>query len=277
MLPSDGGFVGRYNLRSGWSSSYPETTGYIIPTLLRLADTLGDDDYFKRAERAIEFLLSVQLPSGAFPGAEIAENRTNPSPFNTGQIMHGLQAWTKRTGDERCRTALFRAGRWLCEIQDPSGAWLKFFYQELATTYSAHLTCWLAEAGEFLSDEPMLQASSRHLAWVMRALRCGALVVQPVRLQRRGPCRKSLGDAHHRLYDLGRAAHGGSREVGGGQSRRRERCLRRAAPAGAVEAAAGHSRSSLEAAGEVHLPDRQRADGADLAAHVYRATATRAC
>ena len=146
----DGGFVGRYNLRSGWSSSYPETTGYIIPTLLRLADTLGDDDYLKRAERAIEFLLSVQLPSGAFPGAEIAENRTNPSPFNTGQIMHGLQAWAKRTGDERCRTALFRAGRWLCEIQDPSGAWLKFFYQELATDYSAHLTCWLAEAGEFL-------------------------------------------------------------------------------------------------------------------------------
>ena len=165
---NDGGFVGRYNLRTGWSSSYPETTGYIIPTLLRLADTLGDDEYLRRAERAIEFLLSVQLPSGAFPGAEIAENSTNPSPFNTGQIMHGLQAWTKRTGDERCRTALFRAGRWLCEIQDPSGAWLKFFYQELATDYSAHLTCWLAEAGEFLGDEPMLQASSKHLAWVLR-------------------------------------------------------------------------------------------------------------
>ena len=164
---ADGGFVGRYNLRTGWSSSYPETTGYIIPTLLRLADTLGDDDYLKRAERAIDFLLSVQLSSGAFPGAEIAENRTNPSPFNTGQIMHGLQAWAQRTGDERCRTALFRAGRWLCEIQDPSGAWLKFFYQELATDYSAHLTCWLAEAGEFLGDEPMLQASSKHLAWVL--------------------------------------------------------------------------------------------------------------
>jgi folate-dependent phosphoribosylglycinamide formyltransferase PurN len=165
---NDGGFVGRYNLRTGWSSSYPETTGYLIPTLLRLADTLGDDDYLKRAERAIDFLLSIQLPSGAFPGAEIAENRTNPSPFNTGQIMHGLQAWTQQTGDERCRKALFHAGRWLCEIQDPSGAWLKFFYQELATDYSAHLTCWLAEAGKFLGDQPMLQASSKHLAWVLQ-------------------------------------------------------------------------------------------------------------
>jgi formyl transferase-like protein/prenyltransferase/squalene oxidase-like repeat protein len=164
----DGGFVGRYNLRSGWSSSYPETTGYIVPTLLRLADALGDDEYLKRAERAIDFLLSVQLPSGAFPGAEIAENSSNPSPFNTGQIMNGLQAWAKRTGDERCHTALFRAGRWLCEVQDPSGAWLKYYYQELATTYSAHLTCWLAEAGDFLADEPMLEASRKHLAWCLR-------------------------------------------------------------------------------------------------------------
>lgn len=164
----DGGFIGRYNLKTGWSSSYPETTGYIIPTLLSLADELHDDDYVKRAQRAIDFLLSVQLPNGAFPGAEIAENSTSPSPFNTAQIMHGLQTWTERTGDERTRTALQRAGNWLCEVQDPSGAWRKYFYLDVVTTYSAHLTCWLAEAGAFLGDERMLDASRRHLAWVLQ-------------------------------------------------------------------------------------------------------------
>ncbi len=163
----DGGFVGRYYLKSGWSSSYPETTGYIIPTLLKLADELHEEAYLRRAQRAIDFLLSVQLPNGAFPGAEIEENSTEPSPFNTAQIMHGLQSWAERTGDERCRTALYRAGDWLCQVQDASGAWRKFFYQDLATTYSAHLTCWLAEGGAFLSDERMLQAASRHLAWVL--------------------------------------------------------------------------------------------------------------
>jgi folate-dependent phosphoribosylglycinamide formyltransferase PurN len=165
---SDGGFVGRYNLRTGWSSSYPETTGYIIPTLLKLADELHDEEFLTRAQRAIDFLLSLQLPNGAFPGAEIAENSTNPSPFNTAQIMHGLQSWAERTQDERCRTALQRAGNWLCEIQDPSGAWRKFFYLDLVTTYSVHLTCWLAEAGAFLGDDRMLEASSRHLAWLLQ-------------------------------------------------------------------------------------------------------------
>jgi len=38
----DGGVAGRYHLRRGWSSSYPETTGYAIPTLLRLAKYRSD-------------------------------------------------------------------------------------------------------------------------------------------------------------------------------------------------------------------------------------------
>jgi len=164
----DGGFAGRYNLRTGWSSSYPETTGYIIPTLLRLADTLQDEDYRTRARRAVDFLLSIQLSCGGFPGMEIADNTTQPSPFNTAQIMHGLQGWAERTGDERCRSALRHAGNWLCDIQDASGAWRKYFYLDLATTYSAHLTCWLAEAGAFLNDQRMLEAASRHLRWVLQ-------------------------------------------------------------------------------------------------------------
>src|SRR5262245_38916208 len=38
----DGGVSGRFLLKSGWTSSYPETTGYIIPTFLALATVLGD-------------------------------------------------------------------------------------------------------------------------------------------------------------------------------------------------------------------------------------------
>ncbi len=33
----DGGVAGRYRLGTGWTSSYPETTGYLIPTFLALA------------------------------------------------------------------------------------------------------------------------------------------------------------------------------------------------------------------------------------------------
>src|SRR5262252_8480177 len=82
---SDGGIAGRYRLNRGWTSSYPETTGYIVPTFLALSRALPGAGFHQRAERAVRFLLSVQLPDGAFPGLEIADNRTAPSPFNTAQ------------------------------------------------------------------------------------------------------------------------------------------------------------------------------------------------
>ncbi|MEO0478455.1 MAG: formyltransferase family protein [Planctomycetota bacterium] len=163
----DGGFVGRYRLDRGWTSSYPETTGYIVPTMLRLARETGETRYRERAEKAIEFLLELQLENGAFPGAEVAENADNPSPFNTGQILHGLTAWHKETGCERTLAAAKRAADWLCSVQDSDGAFRKHFYYDVATAYAAHLTCWLAEFGEHTGDENALKCVGRHLDWVL--------------------------------------------------------------------------------------------------------------
>ena len=97
-VTADGGVSGRYSLRNGWSSSYPETTGYIIPTFLALAGHV-DTNFYERAGRCASFLRSIQLADGAFPGGELHENRTRPSVFNTAQILHGLVAWHSATGD----------------------------------------------------------------------------------------------------------------------------------------------------------------------------------
>ncbi len=53
---SDGGVCGMYHLSTGWSSSYPETTGYIIPTFLDLAKELKNQRFVERAKRAVDFL-----------------------------------------------------------------------------------------------------------------------------------------------------------------------------------------------------------------------------
>jgi len=163
----DGGFSGRYMLRSGWSSSYPETTGYIIPTLLALAEAWAEPVWRERAERAVRFLLGLQLESGAFPGAEVAENRTAPSPFNTAQILTGLVAWHAAAGEAEVAEAARRAVRWLISVQDADGAFRQHFYNGVASTYSAHLSCWLAEYGARMDDPEALEAAARHLDWVL--------------------------------------------------------------------------------------------------------------
>jgi hypothetical protein len=164
---SDGGVAGRYQLDRGWTSSYPETTGYIVPTFLALSRALPQGGFRKRAERAVQFLLSVQLPDGGFPGLEIANNRDTPSAFNTGQIIHGLTAWHRETGDGEVRLAAHRAVQWLLSIQDADGAFRWYTYKNIAGTYSAYLACWLAEWGKCSGDPAALTAAGRHLDWTL--------------------------------------------------------------------------------------------------------------
>jgi folate-dependent phosphoribosylglycinamide formyltransferase PurN len=164
----DGGIAGRYTLANGWTSSYPETTGYIIPTLLQLAEFLGDNQYVERTRKCVSFLLSVQLENGAFPGLEIAENRTVPSIFNSAQIICGLLAWYKATNDDSALNSAIRAADWVVSQQDADGGWRKHIYGSVRDyTYMAHAACWIAELGEFLGNIVYLNAAQRHLEWVL--------------------------------------------------------------------------------------------------------------
>ena len=64
----DGGIAAYYSLLTGYSESYPEVTGYIVPTLYDLGRETGDERSAVAAERATRWLLALQMPSGAFPG-----------------------------------------------------------------------------------------------------------------------------------------------------------------------------------------------------------------
>jgi folate-dependent phosphoribosylglycinamide formyltransferase PurN len=163
----DGGIMGRYGLGTGWTSSYPETTGYSIPTLLNLGSVTGNNEWIERAYRAVDFLLRVQLPEGGFPGGEIGENRTDPSIFNTAQIICGLTAWYRRTSDEKALTAALRAGTWMAAAQEADGSWRRWIYGTAPYTYMAYAAGWLAELGSLAGDPSLLHAGARHLEWVM--------------------------------------------------------------------------------------------------------------
>lgn len=166
-ITADGGVSGRYSLHGGWSSSYPETTGYILPTFLALWKHFDEERFKGRARKCLEFLLPLQLPNGAFPGGEVAHNKTEPSPFNTAQILHGLVAWHRFTDDAHVLEAAKRAGDWLLSVQDEDGAFRRHFYLDVTATYSTHLSCWLAELGDHTGDVRYLDGARRHLDWAL--------------------------------------------------------------------------------------------------------------
>jgi hypothetical protein len=110
---SDGGVARHYSLVHGWASSYPETTGYIVPTFLAYAERAGDERYAERARRMIDWLVSIQLPNGGFQGGVVGARPVVPVTFNTGQVLLGLAAGVRRFGDYH--EPMRKAADWLVE------------------------------------------------------------------------------------------------------------------------------------------------------------------
>ena len=110
----------------GWQLPYPETTGYIIETLFQYADHHGDQSLNDYAFRCADWLMGLQLESGAFPGGY--RDYTQPSVFNTGQIVIGmLKAYEKNQNPDYYKT-FQKATQWLVDVLEPDGSWLQAGY-----------------------------------------------------------------------------------------------------------------------------------------------------
>lgn len=167
----DGGIAAYYSLLTGYSASYPEVTGYLIPTLYDFAQSTGDHSATAAAERATEWLLSLQLNNGAFP-AGLRDSGEAPSVFNTGQILQGLvRAWSE-TGRSDIRNAALAAGDWLLSVQGANGAWSgPEAYQCQPHTYYTMVAWALAQLAEISGDEKYGLAAERNMDWALAQLR----------------------------------------------------------------------------------------------------------
>ncbi len=170
---ADGGFARHWSWMGGWAPIYPETTGYIIPTLLDQARRRRNDELRERARRALDWLVSIQMPSGAFPGGLIGQQPVAPVAFNTGQILMGLAAGVRVFG-ARYEDPMHQAARWLVEIQDPDGAWSRCsspFALPGARAYDTHISWGLAEAAKVSGERAYAEAVRRNLQWAARLQR----------------------------------------------------------------------------------------------------------
>lgn len=165
----DGGIAAYYSFLTGYSDSYPEVTGYIIPTLYDFARMTGDAASISAAERATGWLYSLQMPSGAFPaGLHNSTAATQPSVFNTGQILQGLvRAYIETRSPESLRRAE-AAGDWLASVQGPDGAWSGAgAYQGQAHTYYSMVAWALAELAAESGARRHAETADKNIDWVL--------------------------------------------------------------------------------------------------------------
>lgn len=166
---NDNGVARDFSLISGWNSSYPETTGYIIPTFLRLARLRNDDELRSRAKRMLDWLVSIQFADGGFQGSVIGALPEVPVTFNTGQILLGLAAGTREFGEEY-REPMRRAANWLVSTQDVDGCWRRHrspFAEATDKAYETHVSWGLLEAASVDGDERFANAAISNINWAL--------------------------------------------------------------------------------------------------------------
>jgi hypothetical protein len=164
----DGGVARDYSLLRGWAASYPETTGYIIPTFLAVARRTGNAALAARARRMADWLVGIQMPGGAFQGGKIDSRPVVPVTFNTGQILLGLAAMQAEVGGYG--EAMRRAADWLVETQDADGCWRRYptpFAISGEKEYETHVAWGLFEADRVEPGHGYGAAGLANVRWAL--------------------------------------------------------------------------------------------------------------
>lgn len=167
----DDGVAANYDAKEKrWAASYPETTGYIIPTLYRYAELTGRSEFNERATRMAAWESDIQFADGGIQAGPINADKVVPTIFNTGQVLFGWAAAWQQTGDERFKTSLRNAADWLVEAQDKDGAWRRYaspFAAHTINTYNTRVAFGLALAGQMLDESRYAQAAQANVEWAL--------------------------------------------------------------------------------------------------------------
>ena len=167
-ISADGGVARDYSLITGWSTSYPETTGYIVPTMLDYAAITGDQGVRDRARRMIDWLVGIQLEEGGLQGGRIDARPVVPVTFNTGQMLFGLAASVAAFGDYL--EPMRRAADWLMATQDADGCWRRHatpFAGAGEKAYETHVAWGLLEADRLEPDRGYGAAALANVSWAL--------------------------------------------------------------------------------------------------------------
>ena len=155
----------KYGTIAGWQASYPETTGYIIPTLFIIAKYLNNNSFFERAVKMANWEIDIQLPSGAVMGG-VVTTKPAPAVFNTGQVIFGWLAAYKQTNKSKYIKAAIKAGDYLLSVQASNGSWQKGnskFALTEATIYNTRVAWALIELGLEVKEEKYILSGKKNI------------------------------------------------------------------------------------------------------------------
>lgn len=208
-VTGNGGVAQTYLVKSHrWAPSYPETTGYIIPTFYRYAALTDDDDARARARRMADWEIEIQHPTGGVLAGALGDS-DQPTVFNTGQVIFGWVRAFEKEQDERYRVAAVRAADWLVDIMDDDGCWRKFgspMTGKQINTYNTRSAWGLARVFDITGDKRYLDAAIKNAEWAMTQRNDVGWLAQNCLQDSSQPFTHTIAYAMRGLLEIGSAA-----------------------------------------------------------------------
>jgi len=208
-VTGNGGVAQTFLVKSRrWAPSYPETTGYIIPTFYRYAALAGDDDARQRARRMADWEIDIQHPTGGVLAGALGDS-DQPTVFNTGQVIFGWVRAYEEEKDERYRAAAVRAADWLIDIMDDDGCWRQFgspMTGKQINTYNTRSAWSLARVFDITGEQRYLDAAVKNAEWAMTQRNADGWLAQNCLQDNVQPFTHTIAYAMRGLLEIGAAA-----------------------------------------------------------------------
>jgi hypothetical protein len=157
-----------YSLLKGWAAAFPETSGYLIGTLIAYGLPRGRDDLLVRARELADWEIEVQEDDGGIMQGLFTRGPRHSIAFNTGMVMHGwLDLWKAEGGDKYLEAAA-RGGEFLVNNQAADGSWTgNVSYRQIPHTYKSRVSWALLRLADAAGDDRFRQTARANLDWVL--------------------------------------------------------------------------------------------------------------
>lgn len=155
-----------YTFGLGWRPPYPETSGYIIRTLVAIGET-RDKSYLKKAQDIGDWLLSIQSDNGSVFQGPLGTSRS-AGVFNTGQVLLGMNCLYAKTQETRFLKSGIRAGEFLVSCLDEHGCFIRHLFNNIVHAYNARVGWALIELGVLSSRDDFAKSGNQNIHWTIR-------------------------------------------------------------------------------------------------------------
>jgi len=158
------GFSSSWSYFSGWGRAYPETTGYIIPSLLNfsLYSDYKKSEICEILQSSADWLVSIQNQDGSF-----GMGKSKSIAFDTGQILFGLAAMYEYSKSGKYLQALKKSADWLSFMQEEGGFWEKSDFNFLRHSYSTRISWALLECYRITGNILYKEKAIKNLDWAI--------------------------------------------------------------------------------------------------------------